>query len=383
MVRILWLCTHRTQWREEVPLLLEAGFEVIPCKLGHKESPANEDPDDPYYIQTWRRRCSLPGEEIDQIRSINWFHEAPPAMVDLANRVFDGVILTSFSDSLLLIARWFSKPILFRTFGHAGLTSYSEILSPNGLMKLIETAAFRENRYCWCPIISTLRHAEHQNLTRNEVVLEPFVSPDRLPVRWQATNVNPYVALVLSRVADVGYYGKLYGKIASCFRTGPEAIPLRILGQNQPGTFGDSEILGSLPDRDFYEVLAGATALFYPGNSLCHLHWCALEAWAMGVPVVVLRQGYLAWALGQLISPQAMGQDYGVVEGLDDARSLLAQCLRNPGLACRMAERQRPLAEYITDHERAVRQYRERLEAILGPANQESGQVDFPLSRSA
>ena len=52
MVRILWLCTHRTQWREEVPLLLEAGFEVIPCKLGHKESPANEDPDDPYYIQT-------------------------------------------------------------------------------------------------------------------------------------------------------------------------------------------------------------------------------------------------------------------------------------------------------------------------------------------
>ena len=68
MKRLLWLCTHRTQWREEVPLLLQAGFEVIPVSKSHQLYPFEEQPDDPYYVQTWRQHCTLPRKTVDRIR---------------------------------------------------------------------------------------------------------------------------------------------------------------------------------------------------------------------------------------------------------------------------------------------------------------------------
>ncbi len=383
MVRILWLCTHRTQWREEVPLLLEAGFEVIPAKLGHPEYPVNEQPDDPYYVKSWRRRCTLPPDEIDRLRAVNWFCEAPPDMVGLANEAFDAVIVTSFFDTLTRVGRWFTKPILFRLFGLAGMGCYTEVFGQAGLKELPESEAYRNNRYYWCPILATLRHAEHPILTRNEVVLEPFVSPERLSARWQAENRKPYVALVLSRVAQTSYYGNIYSRITSRFRSGQPPIPMRILGQNQQGALGDEEIVGSLPDEEYFKMLARATAMFYQGDSICHLHWSVLEALAMGVPVVMLHQGYLAWLLREIVGPRAQEPGYGIVEGLDEARSLLQQCLDDREAAANIAYRQQPLAAYITDRDRAARQIQKRLGAILGLATYESGQDTFQFRQSA
>jgi glycosyltransferase involved in cell wall biosynthesis len=373
MKRLLWLCTHRTQWREELPLLLEAGFEVVPAKWGHKDYPVHENPEDPYYIQTWRSQCTLPAALVEELRAVNWFHDAPSNMAALANQVLDAVIVTSFPDTLLSFARWFSKPIFYRVFGLAGEGAYTDFFRSPDFQQLWDTPAYQNNRYHWCPILPTLRQAEDAALIRNEVVLEPFVSPERLPARWQIEKVEPYVALVLSRVAEADYYGKLYGRITSRFRVGPESFRLLILGQNQPGAFGDAEILGPLRELGFYTTIARATAFFYQGESICHLHWSVLEALAMGVPIVMIQPGYLAWLLAQVAGPQARGQAYGIVEGLDEARSLLARWLKNPELAQAIAERQRPLAEYITNRNRAIRLYRERLQRVLDEACKKNG----------
>jgi glycosyltransferase involved in cell wall biosynthesis len=380
MKRLLWLCTHRTQWREELPLLLEAGFEVVPAKWGHRDYPVHENPEDPYYIQSWRSQCTLPVALVEELRAVNWFHDAPRDMGALANQVFDAVIITTFPDTLLSFARWFSKPIFYRVFGLAGEGAYSDLFRSPDFQQLWATPAYRNNLYHWCPILPTLRQAEDVALIRNEIVLEPCVSPERLPAHWQMEKAEPCVALVLSRVAEAGYYGdrylaevayygKLYTRIASRFRVGPEPIRLRILGQNQPGAFGDAEILGPLPEWDFCSSLARATAFFYQGESICHLHWSVLEALAMGVPVVMMQSGYLAWLLIQVAGLQARGQTHGVVEGLDEARTLLARCLKKPELARAIAHRQRPLAEYVTNRNRAIRLYRERLHHVLDQAS--------------
>src|SRR5262245_59142102 len=333
MSRILWLCTHRTQWREEIPLLLDAGFEVIPAKLGHPGYPVNERLGDPYYVQSWRNRCTLSPDKIDRLRAVNWFQESPSDLVDLVNEVFDAVIVTSFFDTLLRVAGWYRKSILYRVFGLAGERCYTEFFGPVGLKELSESQAYKDNQYHWCPILPTLRHAEHQVLTQNEVLLEPFVSTERLPTRWQADRAEPYIALVLSRIAEVRYYGNLYRRITSRFRVGPQPIPLRILGQNEKGALGDPEIVGSLRDEDYFKMLPRATALFYQGDSICHLHWSVLEALAMGVPVIMLQQGYLAWLQGEIVGHEARGTKYGIVEGFDEARKLLAECLQKPRLA--------------------------------------------------
>jgi len=367
MKRLLWLCTHRTQWREEVPLLLEAGFEVIPVRKGHQLYPIDEQPDDPYYIQEWRRSCTLPGKTVDRIRAVNWFHEAPGEMQALARKVFDGVVATSFLDTVILFARWFCKPILYRVFGRGVDPCYTERYGMPMLEELRDTIAYRQGRYHWCPILPTLSRPEHQILTQNEVLLEPFVSTDRLPARWIPEESQPYIAIVLSRVVELDYFGNSYRRIVSSFNTRPSRIPLRILGQNHPGGghFNDPQIIGTVPDIQYFETLARSRLFFYQGESLYHLHWSVWEAFAIGVPVVMLQSGYPAWALRQIAGPKANGPEYGIVQDLNEARDLLNRCLEDRSVALGIAQRQRPLVSYITDRNRAVCQYRDRLNAIF------------------
>jgi len=385
MKRLLWLCTHRTQWREELPLLLEAGFEVVPGQWGHRERATHENPADPYFLQTWRQHCTLPTQILERLRSVNWFHEAPPDVIPLACEVFDGVMVESFVDSLVLIARWFPKPIFFRVFGHAGETSYSSIAGPGVLHELRQTACYQNGHYHWCPILPTLSFVEEEILGAGEVVLEPCVSLQRLPFRWQEEAAEPYVAVVLSRLVEVSYYQSLYRRMVSAFRRPEGAVPLRVLGQNPRGgdALDDSEIVGGLDDPQYFEIMARATAFFYQGDSIGHLHWCALEALAMGVPVVMMETGFLAWALRRSAGPEARGEDYGIVQGLDHTYHLLTRCLQDPRVAAAIALRQRPLARHVTDRDLAVKQYRACLGAALGNPVKEKEILDPAYRLSA
>jgi glycosyltransferase involved in cell wall biosynthesis len=322
-------------------------------------------------VQTWRQRSSLSPEIVDRLHYVNWHLETPVELKALASQVFDGVIIESFLDTVLRFARWFSKPILYRVFGRGGDRSYSDYYGAAAIAELTQTPAYRQGLYHWCPILPTLGHAEIETLVRNEVVLEPFVSSERLATQWHAESSEPYVAMVLSRIQQVECYVNMYRQITSRFRRAP-SLPLRILGGNHPGSFNDPEIVGALPDRDYFQMIARARVFFYQGDSQVHLHWSVLEALAMGVPVVMLQSGYLAWALIRTAGPKARGVEWGVVEGLDEARQLLAQCLSDRSVAAGIAYRQQPLAQYITDRAHAVRQYRHKLQAILEPGSRQT-----------
>jgi hypothetical protein len=295
--------------------------------------------------------------------------------------VFDGVIVESFVDSLVLIARWFPKPVFFRVFGHAGETSYSFIAGPGVLHELKQTACYQNGHYHWCPILPTLSFVEEEILSAGEVILEPCVSLERLPGRWQREKAEPYVAVVLSRL-EAPYYQSLYRRIVSSFRRPEGAIPLGILGQNPQGgdALDDPEIIGGLDDLNYFEIMARARAFFYQGDSIGHLHWCVLEALAMGVPVVMMETGFLAWALRRAIGSEARGEGYGMVQGVDHAYSLLTNCLRDPSVAAAIALKQRSLAHNITNRDLAVKQYRARLRAALGEPIEDTENLDYRVS---
>jgi hypothetical protein len=287
-------------------------------------------------------------------------------------------MVESFVDSLLLIARWFPKHIFFRVFGHAGEISYTFIAGPGLLHELTRTACYQRGLYHWCPALPTLSFVEEEILTRGKVDLEQYVSVQRLPFRWQVEKMEPYVAV------DVSYYQSLYRRIISAFRRPEGPIPLRILGQNPAGgdALADTEIVGRLEDQEYFRMMAGATAFFYQGDSIGHFHLCVLEALAMGVPVVMMETGYMAWALRRAAGPQARGEAYGTVQGLDHAYHLLTRCLQDPTFAAEIALRQRPLARYVTDRNLAVKQFRARLGAALGEPvkDQEIPRPDYKLS---
>jgi len=375
MKRLLWLCTHRTQWREEVPLLLDAGFEVVPVHKSHELYPIDEQPNDPYYVQDWRKRCTLPAKIVDRIRAVNWFHEAPGEVLPLARKVFDGVIITSFLDTVLLFSRWFTKPIFYRVFGRGVDPCYTERYGMPMVQELGETRAYRQDLYHWCPILPTLSQPENAILTKNEILLEPFVSLDRLPVRWHEDKSEPSVVMVLSRMACLKHVANIFQQIAG-FGAISDRLPLRVLGQNEPGgPFNDPRILGTLPDAEYFQTLARSRVFFYEGESILHLHWSVWEALGMGIPVVMLQSSYPAWALCRIVGLSACGPEFGVARDFEEAREMLFACLKEPAVALAIAERQQPLVNYITDRDRAVCQYQDRLQAILGPTNRNDGAI--------
>jgi hypothetical protein len=382
MKRLLWLCTHRTQWREEVPLLLQAGFEVIPVCKSHQLYPFEEQPGDPYYVQTWRQSCTLPKKTVRRIREVNWFYDAPPDSLRLVEKAFDGVIINSFLDTVLRFARWFPKPIFYRVFGRGADPCYTQFYGMATVQELHETNAYRQGLYHWCPILPTLSEPEHEILTHGEVLLEPFVSLDRLPARWHCEESQPYVSMVLSRILLVDYFMNLYRRISTAFCSNSAPVPLRILGQNPSGGgfLRDPHILGTLPDAEYFGTLAQSRVYFYEGTTKVHLHWSVWEAFGMGIPVVMLETSYPAWAIRQFAGPTA-GGEFGIVRDFDEGRELLLQCLKDSSVACAIARRQQPLVKYITDRDAAVNQYRERLEAVVGPTN--SDRYSNPIKRWA
>jgi hypothetical protein len=350
---------------------LDAGFEVIPVHKSHELYPIDEQPEDPYYVQDWRKRCTLPTKIVDRIRAVNWFHEAPEELVPLVRKVFDGVIITSFLDSVLLFARWFTKPIFYRVFGRGVDPCYTERYGMPMVQELGETSAYRQGLYHWCPILPTLSQPEHEILTKNEVLLEPFVSLDRLPGRWHVDKSEPYVVMVLSRMASLKHVANIFHRV-----TCSGQLPLRVLGQNEPGgSFNDPRIVGTLPDAEYFQALARSRVFFYEGETILHLHWSVWEAFGMGLPVIMLQSSYPAWALRQIVGPSACGPEFGVVRDFAEAQEMLSRCLEDRSVALAIAERQKPLVNYITDRERAVCQYRDRLQAILGPTSRNESPI--------
>jgi len=103
----------------------------------------------------------------------------------------------------------------------------------------------------------------------------------------------------------------------------------------------------------------------------------------MGVPVVMMETGFLAWALRRAAGPEARGEGYGIVQGLDHAYHLLTRCLQDPTVAAAIALRQRPLASAVTNRDLAVKQYRARLGAALGNPVKEKEILDPSYRLSA
>jgi hypothetical protein len=90
------------------------------------------------------------------------------------------------------------------------------------------------------------------------VLLEPFVSLERLPARWHAEKSEPYITMVLSRILLVGHFMNLYRRITTAFCTRSNPRPLCIMGQNIAGGgfLNDPHIVGTLPDPDYFGALA-------------------------------------------------------------------------------------------------------------------------------
>ncbi|MCG7214555.1 hypothetical protein [Paenibacillus mucilaginosus] len=138
-----------------MPLLIEAGAEILPC-LG--------DPTlvkfDQYYDNEahklyphWRKYCTLPTYITKEIRRIDiigkrgreTFREAA-----LINQHIDVLYIASFPDMVASALDWFNGYVIFRVFGHGDFSSYTKAMK---FLRIDKAKFAASDKYIWSPIL--------------------------------------------------------------------------------------------------------------------------------------------------------------------------------------------------------------------------------------
>lgn len=343
-VRILWLFQHRTARHEEVGALLREGFEVIPISGESRDFPnpvSLPEEADPW-SRPWRGSCSVQAEDLRLLRDFDYGapRPLPGPIVDALNRSVDAVLVGTFSPVAYRVLRsGFRGVVVLRPYGGYPYSGALGWWLPREV-RLRWLAAC--DRYYWCPAIPYQSLIEDPRLTRGETFWAPTVSEERLGATWSSSRSEPAICEVISLISV--YRRDEYARFLQRYG----ALPLRIFGQNPRGghSGNDARIVGTLPDAEYYSGIASCRAMLYAGlGSKYHLHYHAIEALAMGVPLVFFGDSALAHTARYFGAGEERLRAMGMVTTPEEATALARGLLDDPGRAAELSERQRELRE--------------------------------------
>jgi len=352
---LLWCSSHESLAAEEIPLFLEAGFRVVPLHTNfwtQEYDPAL----DATICPAWRESVALPPDVVRVLQAVRICQpDKHPAFSDedlaLLARHVDAVYVTVFPNVALRLAEEFSRTVMFRAFGQAGLNTYSKIAAAYGADPAL---VYGLPNFIWCPILSTLQEPEDEQFVRNAQPLRAFVTPSRLGgERWSAAASEPYVVDTIPRLHTDFYLGNYRRFIAD-----HGELPLKILGGNEPrgGVLDDARIVGRLPAAEYYAAAARARLSIYHGRVRDHLHYHPLEFMTLGVPVLFHCDTALA-AEAELIGKSAQElAEAGMFSDAAEANRIARAALADAQVGAAIAANQRFFLERIFARSAALEQ---------------------------
>jgi hypothetical protein len=383
-LRVLWLFRHRTARYEEVSALLRAGAEVVPIAGAFSDFPnALELPEaeDPWYPR-WRERCTIPEDELEVLRNHDYYArpDVLPAGVRAAlDRWIDVVWVGTFTRVALGLLRGYAGHVVLRPYGGY---PYTGVLGPWPLRSGALDRLAASDRFLFCPALPYQYLLEDPRLTRGEVFLPACVSPDRLAHRWAGARSEPVACEAISLIGR--YRASLYAEFLRDFG----ALPLRVFGQNPPGgpTGDDPRVVGTLGDDAYHAGIAACRLMLYRGlGSKYHLHYHALEALMMGVPVVFFSSSALAHVALHAGLDREELRALGMCDAATEATALAQRLLGDVAEAERLADRQAPLRALFAPSvgDEIVRRLVEQLARRLGYERSWRDPTDRPPARTA
>ncbi|WP_213656150.1 glycosyltransferase [Paenibacillus vini] len=280
--RLLWVCSHLVLRYEEIPLLIEAGAEVIPS-LGkeryHIEFDSQYDNETDGMYPDWRSHCSLPANIVDKIRTIDLEHPTPEE-ADFMNSWIDAIYIASFPRLAEGVLQWFQGVVIYRVFGDT--ETYTNISITNGVD--LNTFGDADN-YVWSPILKCLNEHEDDRIAKRTFYLPAFVSKSRLPFEWAGEGSERTISTQISYIHKSPFYEEKY----EIFKKAFHHLDYIVLGRNDKKSplCHDNKILGNVDFTTLMQTLCN-TRIFCYGGALIptHLHFTPIEALAVNVPVL-------------------------------------------------------------------------------------------------
>jgi len=352
---LLWCSSHETLATEEIPLLLEAGFRVVPLLTNFWTRQLDPTLNDSI-CPDWRDSVSLSEETIRGLQSLSFCQSngrAPfsqPELQLLADHV-DAIYVTVYPNVAVRLAAVYPRTVIFRAFGQSSITTYSKMCERHGVP--LADVSPRPN-FIWCPILSTLQEPEDDRLCHNPQHLRAFVTPDRLgSARWSPEASEPFVVDTIPRLKE-GYYRKIYDRYVNDHGH----LPLKILGGNSPGggEITDPRIIGRLANDDYFATAARARISIYHGTSPYHVHYHPIEFMTLGVPVLFHRESAFAAEARGLGYRDAALVEAGMYVDASEANHIAEAALADASCAVAIAQKQRFFVERIFSRDAALEQ---------------------------
>jgi hypothetical protein len=336
-IRILWLClptVHETAKKEDGQLFVDAGFEFIPN---------GTEPSDDTSNSFWKNECTLSTSVLDVIR-IDWTSDEAKQCI---NEHIHAIMIPGQIGMLGHFLSWFKGYVIFRAYGHGALTTYTDICGAMGL----DTSIFRNDKYIWCPIHSALSFVETCGVINNEFVIGAFVSPSRLDkYKWNGGHSEPKIFEVFSGINRM-YYSDMYKTFKNHFGDNNYII----LGFNSK-IDSDPHIMGTLDNDTLYNTMCSCRCLPYTGLSDKHLHYHAIEAIEMGIPVI-FSSGSMIADCCRIFNVNI--EKAWVYNSWDEAKHLVNRCLLDIGFAKEISAGQREIVNRAFDRKVSLKRAQE------------------------
>lgn len=286
IMRMFWACTHITLRNVELPILAEAGFEVLPEEVNvHVVSRADAlIYDDPNLEvnQYWRKRTGLPESVVHALTRSRLSERKGLISEDekaIFNRYIDVIYVPSFLEIAVNVRRWFRGEVIFRYFG-----SFANLSSLKGMISHFENSDI-DDIYC-LPIFETLADHGIAEYFSRWSVMHSAVDAKYMPLPWTGVTPNQAAAVVISR-AHTGEGLEIVRRLLPLARR----IPIMLLGKNRaehlPPDIREAFIVGGELERDAYFArFSSARFIIYPNASSYHMHYIPLEAIGAGIPLM-------------------------------------------------------------------------------------------------
>lgn len=345
---------------QEAPLLLDAGFEVLPS-LGSQARlryDSGFDVEHGYFDTDWAAFSTMPVNVSRRLREVNLESQqgrVSPEDAELLNAWTDMVWLLGVPSWIAEVQRWYRGRIVCRVAGYPpDGTNFSAQLRAAGV--------HWDSRMIYAPTAYPLL-GEEPDVRASAFLFHCTVDDDRLPFRWAGGASRPVAATVIPYLSTSPLLREWRDQVlAAVGHLGAE-----VLGKNDKGSphAAHPAVVGALPELEFFRRIATAR-VFVEWNPIAwHQRFTPVEAAFMGVPVLFLSSSSLARTAAVLLPEHDLASLGGFPDGPAMARWLDAHFDDFAALAG-LVERQRPLFRLSYGRAKVLADtiaWRERLEA--------------------
>lgn len=282
-IRILWLLNHTTLRRFEISQFQALGIDefFLPKSFPYDEGNLSASID-----KSYDSALTIPKDELEILNNQNWYASPSKEAWHIANQYFDIAVIGFFPQQISSSSKNFKGSIVLRVFGLAKGYSYTQILSDELGLTILNKLRVLGERFWFGAGYEHLKDEEGQLFKQRNCFLPVGLEGQFQPEMWNGGDRS--VFFVCPRIETSPYFKSIYKRFIRDFSDFAYKI-----GGAQAIHVSDSNVLGFVPLKEHERNMREMRVMFYHSTEPNHIHYHPFEAIRAGMPLVFMAGGML------------------------------------------------------------------------------------------